>query len=82
MKLEKLAFVHCDNAGSLFMGNYEKQSVRTKHIDMRYHFIRKYVLDGMVEIIFVPSEEHNWGIFIFNEVKGSLVLPFLVFSNS
>ena len=39
------------------MGNNAKQSVRTKHIDVKYHFIREHVMDGMVKIIFVPSEE-------------------------
>ena len=41
------------------MGNNTTQSVKTKHIDVRYHFIREFVVDGMVEIVFVPSEEND-----------------------
>ena len=52
-KIERLVKVYCDNVGEIFIGNNAKQSVRKKHIDVRYHFIREYVVDGMVEIVFV-----------------------------
>ena len=52
-KIERPVKVHCDSVGAIFMGNNVKQNVRTKHIDVRYHFIREYVVDGMVEIVFV-----------------------------
>ena len=51
------------------MGNNAKQSVRTKHIDVRYHFIREYVVDGMVEIMFVRSEDNDPDIFTKNVSK-------------
>ena len=31
----------------------------TKHIDVKYHFIREYVEDGMVKVVFVKSEEND-----------------------
>ena len=61
--------VHCDNVGAIFLGNNAKQSVRTKYIDVRYHFIRKYIVDGMVETVFVPSEENDSDIFTKNVPK-------------
>ena len=60
LEIERPVKVYCDNVGAIFMDNNAKQSVRTKHIDVRYHFIREYVVDGMVEIVFVPSEEMMW----------------------
>ena len=63
LKIERPVRVHCDNVGAIFMGNNAKQSVRTKHIDVRYHFIREYVVDGMVEIVFVRSEDNDSDIF-------------------
>ena len=41
------------------MGYNEKNSQRTKHVDIRHHYVRQYVEDGMVKIIFVRSEENS-----------------------
>ena len=43
--------------------------MRTKHIDVRYHFISEYIVDGTVEIIFVPSENNDTDIFTKNVGK-------------
>ena len=43
--------------------------MRTKHIDVKYHFIREHVMDGMVEIVFVQSEENDSDIFTKNVSK-------------
>ena len=51
------------------MGNNVKQSLKIKHINVRYHFIREYVVDGMVGIVFVPSEENDLDIFTKNVPK-------------
>jgi hypothetical protein len=33
-------------------------SSRTKHVDTRYHFVREFVEEGFVKIIFVRSEDN------------------------
>ena len=73
LEIERPVKVHCDNVGSIFMGNNAKQSVRTKYIDVRYHFIREYVVDGMVEIVLVPSEENDSDIFTESVSKETYV---------
>ena len=55
--------------GAIFKGNNAKQSVRTKHIDVKYHFIKEHIVDGVVEIVFVPSEENDSDIFTKNVGK-------------
>ena len=69
LKVEKPVIIHCDNVGAIFLGNNAKTSLRTKHIDVRYHFIREYIDDGTVEIVFVPSEENDSDIFTKNVSK-------------
>ena len=69
MDVKRPIVVHCDNVGAIFLGNNAKQSVRTEHIDVRYHFIREYIVDGVVEIVFMPSEENNSDIFTKNIPK-------------
>ena len=63
--------VNCDNIGAIFLGHNAKASARTKHIDIRYHFIREHVVDRMVEIIFVHSEENDANIFTKNVSKAT-----------
>ena len=48
----------CDNQGAIFLAkNYEGK--RTKYLDIRYHFIREYVKNGMVKITFIPTETNK-----------------------
>ena len=45
--------VHVDIQGAIFLANNEGASMRTKHVDVQYHFVREYVKDGVVKIVFV-----------------------------
>ena len=53
----------CDNTSAIAISNNPVQHSRTKHIDIRYHFIREYVMNGTVELHFVPTEEQTADIF-------------------
>ena len=66
LEMKKPVIVHCDNVGAIFLGNNAKLSARTKHIDVKYHFIREHVVDGTLEITFIPSEENDADIFTKN----------------
>ena len=67
--MERLIQVNYDNVGAIFLSNNAKACARTKHIDIRYHFIREHVVDGLVEIVFVRSEENDADIFTKNVGK-------------
>lgn len=49
--------IFVDNMGAIYLAE-GKGSKRTKHIDMRYHYVREYVEDGILKIIFVRSQEN------------------------
>ena len=34
-------------------------SQRTKHVNIRYHFVREFVEDGIIKIIFIKSAENK-----------------------
>ena len=55
--------IFCDNTSAIAISNNPVQHSRTKHIDIRYHFIREHVMDGTVELHFVPTEEQTADIF-------------------
>ena len=60
-----------DNIGAIFMTENVTTSDRTKHIDVRYHFVREYVEEGIVKIIFVRSAENDADLWTKN-VTGEL----------
>ena len=51
--------VHVDNMGAIFLANNSTSGTRTKHIDIKMHFIRHYIEDGIVQIEFVKSDENK-----------------------
>ena len=47
-----------DNQGSLALARDNKYHSRTKHIDLRYHFIREAVDDAKIKVEYVPTEDN------------------------
>ena len=46
----------CDNSSAIAIANNPVLHSRSKHIDIRYHFIRDHVSKGDVELHFIPTE--------------------------
>ena len=55
--------IFCDNTNAIAITENPVQHSRTKHIDIKYHFIREHVMNGTVELHFVPSEKQLADIF-------------------
>ena len=53
IEVELPVIVRVDNVGAIFMAENVSTSPRTKHVDVRYHFVREFVEDGFIKIIFV-----------------------------
>jgi hypothetical protein len=64
--VKKPTTVHVDNVGCIFLAKNKTSGERTKHIDMKYHFIQEQVENGLVEIKFVRSEDNVADIFTKN----------------
>jgi transposase InsO family protein len=58
-KIKYPIIVKVDNMGAIYLANNAVVGNRTKHVDVRYHFIREFVEDGIVKIVFVRSEENT-----------------------
>jgi len=50
--------VRVDNMGAIFMSENASASSRTKHVDTRYHFVREFVEEGFIRIIFVRTVDN------------------------
>ncbi|GJV52316.1 retrovirus-related pol polyprotein from transposon TNT 1-94 [Tanacetum coccineum] len=46
----------CDNTSAIAISNNPVLHSRTKHIDIRYHFIIDHILKGDIELHFVPTD--------------------------
>jgi len=42
--------VHCDSIGAIYLAKSQVYHVRTKHIDVRYHFVCDILEDGDIEL--------------------------------
>ena len=58
-KINYQIIVLFDNIRAIFLAHNTKTSHRTKHIDTRYHFVREYVEDNMLKIVYVKSAENQ-----------------------
>jgi hypothetical protein len=44
--------------GAIFMSENASASARTKNVDRRYHFVREFVKDGFIRILFVRTVDN------------------------
>ncbi|GJT48955.1 retrovirus-related pol polyprotein from transposon TNT 1-94 [Tanacetum coccineum] len=59
----KMIPIFCDNTSAIAISNNPVLHLRTKHIDIRYHFIRDHILKGDIELHFIPTEYQLADIF-------------------
>nr|GEX23946.1 retrovirus-related Pol polyprotein from transposon TNT 1-94 [Tanacetum cinerariifolium] len=55
--------IFCDNTSAIAISSNPVLYSRTKHIEIRYHFIRDHVLKGDIELHFIPTQYHLADIF-------------------
>ncbi|GJU66693.1 hypothetical protein Tco_1252952 [Tanacetum coccineum] len=59
----KMVPIFCDNTSAIAISNNPVINSRTKHIDIRYHFIRDHILKGDIELHFILIEYQLVDIF-------------------
>lgn len=57
IKINYPIIIHVDNMGAIYLAEGQGGK-RTKHVDIRYHFVREYVENGILKVIFIRSEEN------------------------
>ena len=59
--------VQADNVGAVWLANNSCVSERTKHVDLRAHFVRDVINDQVIEIHCVKSAENHSDIMTKNQ---------------
>jgi hypothetical protein len=72
-----------DNQGSIFIASNPVTEKRSKHIDIRYHYIREVIERGFAEVYFINGEDNpadlltkNLGRVKFQKFRAVLGLEF------
>jgi hypothetical protein len=64
--LELPIIMNVDNTGAIYLANNFTTGPRTKHIDIRAHFVRELIINGILKVVFVKSEDNDADIFTKN----------------
>ena len=67
----KPAIIFEDNTGAIYLVNNQHIGSRTKHIDIRWHFLRDLVEEGKIMVKFIRSEDNPSDVMTKN-VKESI----------
>ena len=51
--------VHEDNAGSIKLVESPLSSARSRHIDIRHHFVRGLCENGIIRMVYVPTDQQH-----------------------
>jgi len=55
-----------DNEGGIFIASNPVQEQRTKHIDVRFHYMRDLIEQKQIDVVWVPTDENSADIFTKN----------------
>ncbi len=69
---EDSVLIQVDNQGAINLARNPVHHQRSKHIDIKYHFIRSEIQAGIVSLEYVPTEENIADIFTKPTSKGKL----------
>lgn len=61
--------IRVDNVGAMFLCNNFSTGQRTKHIDICAHFVRGYIEEEILKVVFVGTEDNDADIFTKNVVQ-------------
>ncbi|KAI3769445.1 hypothetical protein L6452_00547 [Arctium lappa] len=55
LQLSKIP-IYCDSSSAISITNNSVLHSKTKHIEIRYHFIKDHVMNGDIELHFIPTD--------------------------
>lgn len=65
--------VYGDNQGAIALTKNPVGHQRSKHIDIKYHFIRTHVQNGKIDLVYVPSDQNVADVFTKPVTRAKLI---------
>ena len=50
--------IYCDSQSAIHLANHHMYHARTKHIDVKHHFIHEVVESGAIKLVKIASEDN------------------------
>ena len=66
------SLIRIDNQGAMNLAKNPVHHQRTKHIDIKYHFIRLEIQEGRINVEYVPTKQNMAGVFTKAASKNKL----------
>jgi len=63
LQIDRPVLIYGDNAGSITNTVNDKNHRRTKHIDVKYHFVKEHTKSEQVKFEYIPSTENIADLF-------------------
>ena len=63
LQINRPVLIYGDNAGSIANTVNDKNHRRTKHIDVKYYFVKEHAKSGQVKFEYTPSTENIADLF-------------------
>ena len=60
---QKHLTIYCDNTNAINISKNPTQHSRTKHIEIRHHFIRELIEDGTLTLEFIHTDDQKADLF-------------------
>ena len=75
--------IYCDSETAIAISHNPIHHSKTKHIELRYHFMKDHILKGNIELIFVNTNEEITDVFTkaLDSTKLNNILQMLVMMN-
>jgi len=55
--------IYADNNGSISNSTNDKNYCQTKHIDVKFHFVKEYMKKGEIMFTYIPSSDNLADLF-------------------
>ena len=55
---QDLLKINCDSMSAIYLARNQVYHARTKHIDVRYHFVREILEEGDIELLKIHTSEN------------------------
>jgi len=68
IEVEMPIMVHVDNVGAIFMAENVSTSTHMKHVDICYHYVREFIEDEFIHIVFIRTKLNKVDMFTKNVV--------------
>jgi hypothetical protein len=72
VKVDTPVRIYIDNTGAIQMARNNTSYCATRHVNVRFHFVREYQEEGKIELVFVRSEDNDADILTKNGTRAEI----------